>query len=111
MGPLEGVKVIEMAGIGPGPFAAMMLGGFGGGGMLLAFGLVCGLLEASRSGQGQVVDAAMVDGSAVLMTMIHAFMAQGIWQDDPGANILDTGAHFYDVYETADGKFVSIGAI
>src|SRR5438105_3444532 len=88
-----------------------MVGDFGGGGMLLAFGLVCALLEAYRSGQGQVVDAAMVDGAAVLMTMIHAFIAMGMWQDDPGTNILDTGAPFYDVYECADGKFLAVGAI
>jgi alpha-methylacyl-CoA racemase len=88
-----------------------LVGDFGGGGLLLAFGLVCALLEASRSGQGQVVDAAMVDGAAVLSTMIHAFVAMGIWQDNPGHNMLDTGAHFYEVYETADGKFMAIGAI
>lgn len=88
-----------------------MVGDFGGGGMLLAFGMVCALLEAARSGQGQVIDAAMIDGSALLMTMIHAFMAMGVWQDQRGVNILDTGAHFYEVYETADGKFISLGAI
>jgi len=88
-----------------------LVGDFGGGGLLLAFGLVCALLEAGRSGQGQVVDAAMVDGAAVLSTMLHAFVAMGIWQDNPGHNMLDTGAHFYEVYETADGKFMAIGAI
>src|SRR5690606_15379114 len=88
-----------------------LVGDFGGGGMLLAFGVVCGLLEAQRSGEGQVIDAAMVDGAAVLMTMTHAFRAMGIWQDERGTNLLDTGAHFYDVYETADGKYVSIGSI
>src|SRR5438270_452946 len=88
-----------------------LVGDFGGGGLLLAFGLVCALLEASRSGQGQVVDAAMVDGAAVLSTMLHAFVAMGLWQDNPGHNLLDTGAHFYEVYETADGKFVAVGAI
>jgi len=84
---------------------------FGGGGMLLAFGMVCGLLEAQRSGEGQVVDAAMVDGAAVLMTMFHAFTAMGIWSEERGTNLLDTGAHFYDTYETADGKWVSVGSI
>ncbi len=79
--------------------------------MLLAFGVVCALVERASSGQGQVVDAAMVDGSAVLMTMFHAFRAMGIWGDERGTNLLDTGAHFYDVYETKDGKFVSIGSI
>jgi len=88
-----------------------LVGDFGGGGMLLAFGVVCALLEARSSGQGQVVDAAMVDGAAVLMTMFHAFRAMGIWEDERGTNLLDTGAHFYEVYETSDGKYVSIGSI
>jgi alpha-methylacyl-CoA racemase len=88
-----------------------MIGDFGGGGMLLAYGMVCALLEASRSSQGQVIDAAMIDGSAVLMTMIWAFRAMGIWQDERGVNLLDTGAHFYDSYETADGKWIALGAI
>jgi alpha-methylacyl-CoA racemase len=88
-----------------------LVGDFGGGGLLLAFGMVCGLFEAARSGQGQVVDAAMVDGSAILTTMIYAFLAMGIWQDAPGTNLLDTGAHFYDVYETADAKYLAVGAI
>jgi alpha-methylacyl-CoA racemase len=88
-----------------------LVGDFGGGGMLLAYGLVCGILNAHRTGEGQVVDAAMVDGAAVLMMMFHAFRAMGIWDDERGTNLLDTGAHFYDVYETADGKYVSIGSI
>jgi alpha-methylacyl-CoA racemase len=88
-----------------------MVGDFGGGGMLLAFGMVAALLEAARSGEGQVVDAAMTDGSAVLMTMIHAFHLHGIWNDERGANMLDTGAPFYEVYETADGKWMGVGAI
>jgi alpha-methylacyl-CoA racemase len=88
-----------------------LVGDFGGGGMLLAFGLVCGVLEAQGSGQGQVIDAAMVDGAAALMTMTHALRAMGIWDDERGTNMLDTGAHFYDVYETADGRYVSIGSI
>jgi len=88
-----------------------LVGDFGGGGMLLAYGLVCALLSAQRTGAGQVVDAAMVDGAAVLTTMFHAFRAMGIWEDERGTNLLDTGAHFYDVYETADGKYVSIGSI
>ena len=88
-----------------------LVGDFGGGGMFLAFGVVCALLEAKGSGQGQVVDAAMVDGAAVLMTMFHAFRAMGLWEDERGTNLLDTGAHFYEVYETSDGKFVSIGSI
>jgi alpha-methylacyl-CoA racemase len=89
-----------------------MVGDFGGGGMLLAYGMVCALLEAHRSGEGQVVDAAMVDGSAALMMMFHAFRAMGIHDEEHrGANLLDSGAHFYDVYETADGEWVSIGSI
>jgi alpha-methylacyl-CoA racemase len=88
-----------------------LIGDYGGGGMLLAFGVVCGVLEARRSGQGQVVDAAMVDGAAVLMTMTHALRAMGVWNDERGTNLLDTGAHFYNVYETADGKYVAIGSI
>jgi alpha-methylacyl-CoA racemase len=89
-----------------------MVGDFGGGGMLLAFGVVCALLDAQRNGAGQVVDAAMVDGTAVLMTMFWALQQMGI--HDPnrrGVNMLDTGAHFYDVYECSDGEYVSIGAI
>jgi alpha-methylacyl-CoA racemase len=79
--------------------------------MLLAFGMACGIINARQTGTGQVVDAAMVDGAAILMTMFHAFTAMGIWEDERGTNLLDTGAHFYDVYETADGKYVSIGSI
>ena len=88
-----------------------LVGDFGGGGMLLAFGIACGLIETSRSGQGQVVDAAMVDGSAVLTTFIYHLRAIGLWQDVRGTNLLDTGAPFYDVYETKDGKYISVGAI
>jgi alpha-methylacyl-CoA racemase len=88
-----------------------LIGDFGGGGMLMAFGMVCAILEAQRSGHGQVVDAAMVDGSATLMMMIWAFEAMGIWSDERGTNMLDTGTHFYDTYECADGEFVSIGSI
>ena len=88
-----------------------LVGDFGGGGMLLAFGMVCGILEASRSGQGQVVDAAMVDGSAALMAMMYGFKAMGFWQDERGVNLLDGAAHFYDTYECADGKHVAIGSI
>ncbi|HUW01821.1 MAG TPA: CaiB/BaiF CoA-transferase family protein [Acidimicrobiales bacterium] len=88
-----------------------LVGDFGGGGMLLAYGLVCGLLDAQRSGEGQIVDAAMVDGAAVLTTMFHSFRAMGIWEDERGTNMLDSGAHFYDVYETSDQKYVSIGSI
>ncbi len=88
-----------------------LVGDFGGGGMLLAFGIVCGVVEARTSGKGQVVDAAMVDGTAVLTTFMHGMMAMGGWKDERGVNILDTGAHYYEVYECADGKFLSVGAI
>ncbi|MCL6641406.1 MAG: CoA transferase [Candidatus Rokubacteria bacterium] len=85
-----------------------LVGDFGGGGMFMAFGIVCGILEAQRSGQGQVIDVAMVDGTAVLMTMMWGLKALGFWDERLGVNVLDTGAPFYDTYETADGKFVSL---
>jgi alpha-methylacyl-CoA racemase len=88
-----------------------LVGDFGGGGMLMAYGVTCGLVERASSGRGQVVDAAMVDGAAVLMTMIHSMRGSGFWNDERGTNLLDTGAHFYDTYETADGRYVSIGSI
>lgn len=88
-----------------------MVGDFGGGGMLLAFGMVSAILEARQSGKGQVVDCAMVDGAASLMSMIWGFLAMGRWKDERGVNLLDTGAHFYDTYETADGRHVAIGSI
>jgi alpha-methylacyl-CoA racemase len=88
-----------------------LVGDFGGGGLMLAFGMVCALVERQRSGKGQVVDAAMVDGAAVLMTMFHGFRQAGMWEERRASNLLDTGAHFYDAYECADGKYVSIGSI
>ncbi len=89
-----------------------MVGDFGGGGMFLAFGVVCGILESQKSGKGQVIDSAMVDGVAVLMSMFWAFRQVGYFDETkPGTNLLDTGAHFYDVYECSDAKFVSIGSI
>ncbi len=88
-----------------------LVGDFGGGGMLLAFGMVCALYETRKSGIGQVVDAAMTDGSATLMAMTYGLKAAGLWTDKPGTNLLDTGAHFYDTYETADHKFIAIGSI
>ncbi len=88
-----------------------LIGDFGGGGLLLAFGIVCALLERARSGAGQVVDAAMVDGAAALMTIFHGAQQSGFWNDAAGTNLLDSGAPFYDAYETADGKYVAIGAI
>jgi alpha-methylacyl-CoA racemase len=92
-------------------FPMNLLGDFGGGGMLLAFGVLAGVFEAQRSGRGQVVDAAMVEGTAVLTTLIHGMRNAGIWSDDPGTNILDSGAHWYEVYETSDGRYVSVGAL
>jgi alpha-methylacyl-CoA racemase len=89
-----------------------LVGDFGGGGMLLAFGVACALVEAKTSGQGQVVDAAMVDGAALLMTFIHGLKAMGVWDSSTrGVNLLDTGAPFYDVYECADGEYVALGSI
>jgi alpha-methylacyl-CoA racemase len=92
-------------------FAVNTVGDYGGGAMMLAFGVVCALLEARGSGRGQVVDAAMVDGSALLLTMVHSLRAAGAWSGPPGTNILDSGAHFYEVYATADGGHVAVGAI
>ena len=88
-----------------------LVGDFGGGGMFLAFGVVSAILEASRSGKGQVVDTSMVEGSAALMHMMYCFLNQNLWQDERGVNMLDTGAHFYETYETSDAKHVSIGPI
>src|SRR5260221_11319 len=88
-----------------------LVGDFGGGGMLLGFGVACALLEACRSGRGQVVDAAMVDGASLLAAMFSGFPATGDWSEERGTNILDTGAPWYNVYETKDGKHVSIGGI
>lgn len=87
------------------------VGDFGGGGMLLAFGMMCALHEAGRTGEGQVVDAAMSDGSALLSSMMYGFNAAGQWSNERGENMLDGGAHFYGTYACADGKFVSIGSI
>jgi alpha-methylacyl-CoA racemase len=88
-----------------------LVGDFGGGGMLLAVGILSALYERSRSGQGQVVDAAMVDGAALLMSFVHGMRGEGLWADARGTNLLDGGAPFYDTYETADGLFMSVGAL
>jgi alpha-methylacyl-CoA racemase len=88
-----------------------LLGDFGGGGMLAALGILAALWERQRSGLGQVVDAAMVDGSALLTAMFHGMRAAGLWSDERGTNLLDTGAPFYDCYETADGRFMAVGAL
>jgi len=88
-----------------------LVGDFGGGSLYLALGVVAALVHARTTGVGQVVDAAMVDGSASLLTMTHSFINSGFWREERGVNILDTGAHFYEVYETADEKYVAVGAI
>ncbi|MDA7418499.1 CaiB/BaiF CoA-transferase family protein [Xenophilus arseniciresistens] len=87
------------------------IGDFGGGGMLLTVGLLAALQEVHRSGQGQVIDAAMTDGSALLSAFMYGFKAKGQWSNQRGDNMLDGGAHFYDTYACADGKYVAIGAI
>jgi alpha-methylacyl-CoA racemase len=88
-----------------------LVGDFGGGALFLAFGVLAGVLSARATGEGQVVDAAMVDGSASLMTMTHSLLNAGFWHEERGVNILDSGAPFYEVYETSDEKFVAVGAI
>jgi len=88
-----------------------LVGDFGGGGLMLAFGMVCAMLETRTSGKGQVVDAAMIDGAATLMASTFAANQVGFWSDERGTNLLDSGAHFYEVYETADGKYISLGSI
>jgi alpha-methylacyl-CoA racemase len=88
-----------------------LVGDFGGGGLLLAFGIACGIIEASKSGKGQVIDAAMVDGAALLAGMMHGLRYSGEWRDERGTNLLDTGAWFYEVYETADRGYISVGPI
>ena len=88
-----------------------LVGDFGGGGLMLAYGMVCALLEAKNSGKGQVVDAAMVDGAATLMASTYAALQVGFWSDQRGTNVLDSGSHFYEVYETADGKYISIAPV
>ncbi len=88
-----------------------MIGDFGGGGMLLAFGMVAAILSARATGRGQVIDCAMTEGAALLMGMIWGFLGLGAWKDERGVNMLDTGAHFYDAYACADGRFVAIGSI
>jgi alpha-methylacyl-CoA racemase len=88
-----------------------LVGDFGGGGLILAFGVVCALYEAKNSGKGQVVDAAMVDGASILMTFIYGLKKMGFWENSLGSNLLDGGSHFYNVYETKDNKYISLGAI
>jgi alpha-methylacyl-CoA racemase len=92
-------------------FAINTVGDYGGGGMLLAFGVVCALLEARASGRGQVIDAAMVDGAALLTAPLYGLRAAGLWSEVPGTNLLDSGAHFYEVYRALDGRYVAVGAL
>lgn len=87
------------------------VGDFGGGGMMLAFGMASALLHAQRSGEGQVIDCAMTDGSAALSAMTWGFYGMGRWRDETGVNLLDGAAHFYDTYTCSDGKFISVGSI
>lgn len=95
-----------------GPVApAAMIGDLGGGGMMLAFGIVCALLEARSSGRGQVVDAAVLDGAALLTSIVCELRGLGLWRDQRQGNLLDGGSHFYDTYECADGRWVSIGSL
>ena len=113
------INYIAMAGaldaIGPaegGPLPPLnLVGDFGGGALYLAMGLLAGIIEARGSGQGQVVDAAMVDGAASLMAMFHGFRQAGLWQAGRGANVLDGGAPYYATYRTSDGRYVAVGAI
>ncbi|MGJ8686208.1 MAG: CaiB/BaiF CoA transferase family protein [Spongiibacteraceae bacterium] len=88
-----------------------LAGDFGGGGVFLVMGILAALYEAQKSGVGQVIDAAMTEGSAVLMAFFHSMQSIGAWSHERGSNIIDSGAHFYDSYETADGKYISLGAI
>ncbi len=122
MAPVAGhdINYISIAGAlgamrreGERPLAPLnLVGDYGGGAMFLAFGVVCGLLEARTSGRGQVVDAAMVDGAALLTALMYGLGAAGAWSpDEPGTNLLDSGAHFYETYETSDGGHIAVGAI
>jgi alpha-methylacyl-CoA racemase len=87
------------------------VGDFGGGGMLLAFGMVAGILSARTTGKGQVIDCAMVDGAALLSALTWSLKAAGMWKDERGVNLLDTGRAYYDVYQCADGEWVAVGAL
>ena len=104
------LSMIGRAGESPVP-PVNLLGDFGGGGMLLALGILAALVERTHSGLGQVVDAAMVDGSALLTSFVYGMRASGTWQDKRGSNLLDGGAPFYDTYATADGQYVAVGAL
>jgi alpha-methylacyl-CoA racemase len=92
-------------------FAMNLVGDYGGGAMFLAFGVVCGILEARCSGEGQVIDAAMVDGASLLTSLVYALRGVGLWNGDPGHNLLDSGAPFYEVYATAGSGHIAVGAL
>jgi alpha-methylacyl-CoA racemase len=122
MAPVAGhdINYISVAGAlgtmrraGEAPLAPMnLVGDYGGGAMFLAFGVVCGILEARTSGRGQVVDAAMVDGAALLTALMYGLSSAGAWSPkEPGTNLLDSGAHFYETYATSDGGYIAVGAI
>jgi len=96
---------------GPPTVPLNLMADYGGGGMMLAFGLVCALLEAQKSGKGQTIDVSMVEGSSALMSLFHSLKASGLWAERRGVNMLDGGAHFYGTFETSDGEFISLGAI
>lgn len=96
---------------GPPQIPLNLLGDFGGGGNYLVIGVLAALREADRTGRGQVVDAAIVDGTAHLLAGTHMIMATGAWTDERGANLLDGGAPFYSVYETSDGRHMAVGAL
>jgi alpha-methylacyl-CoA racemase len=96
---------------GPPQVPLNLVGDFGGGSMYLVVGILAALWEAERSGRGQVVDAAIVDGTAHLSAILHGFVSLGMWSDRRGTNLLDTGAPYYDVYETSDGEHMAVGAI
>ena len=88
-----------------------LIGDYGGGAMMLAFGVLAAIISARETGKGQVVDAAMAEGSSLLATLIHSMRDLGMWTDEPGTNLLDSGAHFYEVYECADGGHFAVGAL
>ncbi len=121
MAPLAGhdINYIALAGAlhtygqagGKPQFPVNAVGDFGGGGMVMAFGVLAGVLSAQRTGKGQVIDCAMVDGAAILSAMTWTFFGNGQWKDERGTNLLDGGAHFYDTYETSDGKWIALGSI
>jgi alpha-methylacyl-CoA racemase len=104
------LSMVGRAGAAPVP-PVNLIGDFGGGGMLLALGILAALVERASSGLGQVVDAAMVDGSALLTSFVYGLRAAGAWQDARGVNLLDGGAPFYDTYATADGEYMAVGAL